>query len=345
MTWRSMICNAFAAGTVCVHNCIGNSGPLKPGDLRRREDRRRGRLLGALRQPQFRGPRPSRDQDELPGLPSGGSPTRSPAAWTSTSPPSPWDRTRAGSPYISSDIWPSREGSRRRDRRRGRLRHVQEGLRQRVRRRCQLERDQDAGGEDLCLGRQVHLRQESALLRRHDHDPRGGWRDQGRTRPRGARRLGDHRPHLARRQHLQVQPRREVPAGAGRPGRGLQLLRRAPRQPRGHDARYVRQHPPAQPARPRHRGRRDRAHPERRAALDLRRLGQVQGVRHAVGHPRRQGVRHRLVARLGRQGHHAARGQGGYRRELRAHPSLEPDRKWASCRFSSRTARMRRAWS
>ena len=37
-------------------------------------------------------------------------------------------------------------------------------------------------------------------------------------------------------------------------------------------------------------------------------------------------VRHRLLARLGRQGHDAARGQGGHRGELRAHPSLEPDR-------------------
>ena len=38
---------------------------------------------------------------------------------------------------------------------------------------------------------------------------------------------------------------------------GLQLLRLAPRQPRGHDARHVRQHPPAQRARAGHRGRRD----------------------------------------------------------------------------------------
>ena len=40
---------------------------------------------------------------------------------------------------------------------------------------------------------------------------------------------------------------------------GLQLLRRAPRQPRGDGARHVRQHPPAQPARARHRGRRHAA--------------------------------------------------------------------------------------
>ena len=39
---------------------------------------------------------------------------------------------------------------------------------------------------------------------------------------------------------------------------GLQLLRLAPRQPRGDGARHVRQHPPAQPARAGHRGRRAR---------------------------------------------------------------------------------------
>jgi aconitate hydratase len=48
-----------------------------------------------------------------------------------------------------------------------------------------------------------------------------------------------------------------VPRRAGRAAGGLQLLRRAPRQSRSHDARHLRQHPPAQPARPRCRGRRD----------------------------------------------------------------------------------------
>ena len=47
---------------------------------------------------------------------------------------------------------------------------------------------------------------------------------------------------------------------------------------------------------------------------------------HAAGHPRRQGVRLRLVARLGRQGHRAARRAGGHRRVLRADPPLQPDR-------------------
>ena len=48
--------------------------------------------------------------------------------------------------------------------------------------------------------------------------------------------------------------------------------------------------------------------------------------RHAADRPRRQGIRHRLVARLGGQGHHAAGREGGHRRELRAHPPLQPGR-------------------
>ena len=50
----------------------------------------------------------------------------------------------------------------------------------------------------------------------------------------------------------------------------------------------------------------------------------------AEGHAARraggQGVRHGLVARLGRQGHDAARRARRDRGELRAHPPLEPDR-------------------
>src|SRR5690606_14505825 len=41
---------------------------------------------------------------------------------------------------------------------------------------------------------------------------------------------------------------------------------------------------------------------------------------------RRRGIRHRLVARLGGQGHAAARREGGRRTQLRAHPPIEPGR-------------------
>ncbi len=47
---------------------------------------------------------------------------------------------------------------------------------------------------------------------------------------------------------------------------------------------------------------------------------------HPAGRPGRQGVRLRLVPRLGGQGHRAARRQGRHRRVVRAHPPLEPHR-------------------
>ncbi len=62
------------------------------------------------------------------------------------------------------------------------------------------------------------------------------------------------------------------------------------------------------------------------ADVDLRRVDEVPSREDTAHHPRRQGVRRGLVARLGRQGHRAARRESRDRRELRAHPPLEPDR-------------------
>ena len=50
------------------------------------------------------------------------------------------------------------------------------------------------------------------------------------------------------------------------------------------------------------------------------------GGGHAADRHRRQGVRLRLVTRLGRKGPEAARRPGRDRRELRAHPPLQPPR-------------------
>ena len=60
--------------------------------------------------------------------------------------------------------------------------------------------------------------------------------------------------------------------------------------------------------------------------VHLRRLAELPAAGHPAGHPGRQGVRLRLVPRLGRQGHRAARRQGRHRRVVRAHPPLEPHR-------------------
>ena len=54
---------------------------------------------------------------------------------------------------------------------------------------------------------EVHLREEPALLRRHDDDAGAAERHPRRARARAARRLGHDRSHLAGRQHRQDQPR------------------------------------------------------------------------------------------------------------------------------------------
>ena len=66
--------------------------------------------------------------------------------------------------------------------------------------------------------------------------------------------------------------------------------------------------------------------PRRRGDHDLRSEPAVRGRERAAPRPRRQRVRLRLLARLGGEGLVPARRQGRYRRELRAHPPLEPDR-------------------
>ena len=124
--------------------------------------------------------------------------------------------------------------------------------------------------------------------------------------------------------HQDGQPRREVPDRARGGAQGLQLLRIPPRQSRGDDPRHVRQHPAAQPAGARHRG---RGHGRRRRGdAHLRRVPQVHRGGHPADRPRRQGIRLRLVPRLGGEGNPAARRARGARRVLRAHPPLQPDR-------------------
>ena len=51
-----------------------------------------------------------------------------------------------------------------------------------------------------------------------------------------------------------------------------------------------------------------------------------QADEHAARRHRRQGIWHRQLARLGGQGHRPARRARGDRRELRAHPPLQPGR-------------------
>ncbi len=185
----------------------------------------------------------------------------------------------------------------------------------------------DADRQRLRVGPGLDVRAQAAVLRGHARRAGARLRHRGSPGPREARRLGDHRPHLAGGVDQGRLAGRRLPAGARRRPPGLQLLRVAPGQPRGDDPRHLRQHPAAEPARAGDRGRRHAGlHPGRRGHHDLRRRAELRQGRDPPGDPRRQGVRLGIVARLGRQGHRAARGQGRHRRVLRADPPIEPDR-------------------
>ncbi len=98
-----------------------------------------------------------------------------------------------------------------------------------------------------------------------------------RARARPARRQRDDRSHLAGRIDPGRQPGWTVSHRAGRQAVRLQLVRRAARQSRSDDARHVREYPPAQSARARHRRRMDHVSTRRRADDDLRRLDGLSG--------------------------------------------------------------------
>ena len=122
----------------------------------------------------------------------------------------------------------------------------------------------------------VHLHQEPAVLRRHGAEPAGGDRHHRRARAGGAGRHRHHRPHFAGRLDQGGQPGGQVPDRARRGAEGLQLLRRAARQSRGHGARHLRQHPPAEQAGARDRGRLHASPARRRGDVHLRRGDAVQ---------------------------------------------------------------------
>ena len=115
-----------------------------------------------------------------------------------------------------------------------------------------------------------------------------------------------------------------LPDRARRRAQGLQLLRLTPRQSRGHGARDLRERAAPQPARPRLGGNVDRSPSVGRGGNDLRHRRALPVGRRPADRAGREGVRLGLVAGLGGEGAETARGARGDRRELRAHPPLEP---------------------
>ena len=135
-----------------------------------------------------------------------------------------------------------------------------------------------------------------------------------------------HRPHLAGRLDQGGVAGGQVPdRPQGQAGR-LQPVRHPARQPRSDDARHLRQHPHQEPDAAGRRRRRHHPLSVPRAVADLRRGDALQVRRRAARRVRRQGIRHRLLARLGGQGHHPARHPRGDLPVVRAHPPLQPDR-------------------
>ena len=146
------------------------------------------------------------------------------------------------------------------------------------------------------------------------------------ARARALPRLDHHRPHLAGGLDQAGVAGRQVPdRPQGQAGR-LQPVRHAARQSRSDDARHLRQHPHQEPDAAGRRRRRHHPLSVQGAAADLRCGDALQVRRRAARRVRGQGIRHRLLARLGGQGHHPARHPRRRLPVVRAHPPLQPDR-------------------
>ena len=116
-----------------------------------------------------------------------------------------------------------------------------------------------------------------------------------------------HRPHLAGRLDQGGKPGRRISARPSGPAEGLQPVRHAARQSPGDDARHLRQYPHQEPDGAGVEGGFTIHYPvEQRMTMYDAAMRYKKRAR-AAGGVRRQGIRHRLIARLGRQGHDPAR--------------------------------------
>ena len=233
-----------------LHDVHRQLRPAAGGDLRRGQRRGpRGRLR-ALGQPQLRGPHQPRREDELPrlaaavrGLRAGGDDGHRPARRAARA-----GHGRRG--RLPEGHLAERRGGRAHGRGGRAERDVQLLLRRGVRGRRALERARGARGRPLRLGRGLDLRAPAAVLRGHARPSREPIGDIEGARVLAL--LGDSvtTDHISPAGAIKKDsPAAQVPQRARRRAQGLQLLRLAARQPRGDDARHVREHPPAQPAR------------------------------------------------------------------------------------------------
>ena len=129
-------------------------------------------------------------------------------------------------------------------------------------------------------------------------------------------------------------------ADARHRAQGLQLLRLASRQPRGHDPRHVRQHPPEEPAPRRRRGRLHPRLPQRRRADDdLRRRAELPGGGHPARHPRRARSTAPAARATGRPRARACSASRPSSPRATSASTAPTSSAWASSRCSTRRAR------
>ena len=124
--------------------------------------------------------------------------------------------------------------------------HVHQGVRRASSTATSAGVPADARRRDLRVGRELDLRAQAPVLRRHDD--RDSPRSPTSTGARVLAKLGDSvtTDHISPAGTIKADsPAGRVPARARRRPQGLQLLRLASRQPRGDDPRHVREHPAA----------------------------------------------------------------------------------------------------
>ncbi len=120
----------------------------------------------------------------------------------------PLGQDRDGAPVFLADIWPRSEEVSAAIGEAVTAGAVPGDLRHRVRGRRAVARAAGARGRPLRLGWPIDLHRLAAVLRGSDRGSGAHHGHRGRTRARGAGRLGDHRPHLARRLDPRLEPRR-----------------------------------------------------------------------------------------------------------------------------------------
>ena len=159
----------------------------------------------------------------------------------------PLGADKQGKPVYLADIWPKTEEIEQLRRGDHHRQDVQDQICERVRRRRQLAQGQGAGRPDLRLGHRLDLCAGAALFRGADQDAGPGRRHRERAHPRALPRFDHHRPHFARGLDQGREPGRAISRRTSGAARRLQPVRHPARQPRGDDARHLRQHPHQEP--------------------------------------------------------------------------------------------------